>query len=170
MGSFGGFAHEVFELGEDLLDRIEIGAVRRQEEEPRADAADCGANRRFLVARQIVHDDDVARRQGRHEALLDVIGEGLSVDRLVEHARRIDPVASQRGEEGHRAPVAIRNLGMEPPPARCPAAQGSHVRLGPSLVDEDEALGIKAALILLPLRATPGDPRPQLFGGQHAFF
>jgi hypothetical protein len=28
-----GFAHDVFELGEDLFDRVEIGAVGRQEEE-----------------------------------------------------------------------------------------------------------------------------------------
>jgi hypothetical protein len=29
---FGGFAQQRFELGEDLLDRIEIGTVGRQEE------------------------------------------------------------------------------------------------------------------------------------------
>lgn len=38
MGTLSGFAHQVLELGEDLLDRIEIGAVRRQEQEPGASA------------------------------------------------------------------------------------------------------------------------------------
>jgi len=46
-GPLGGFAHSVFELGEDLLDRIEIGAVGRQEEHPRADRA------RLLAFKQI---------------------------------------------------------------------------------------------------------------------
>jgi len=39
-GAFGGFAHEVLELGEDLLDGIEIGAVGRQEHKARACAPD----------------------------------------------------------------------------------------------------------------------------------
>ena len=50
MGAFGGFAHEVFELCEDLLDRIEIGAVWRQEQELGANAADRLADRGPFVA------------------------------------------------------------------------------------------------------------------------
>jgi len=44
----------VFELGEDLLDRIEIGAVWWQEEEFGADAADGLANGLSFVAAEIV--------------------------------------------------------------------------------------------------------------------
>jgi hypothetical protein len=44
----------VFELGEDLLDRVEIGTVWRQEEEFGADAADGLANGLSLVAAEIV--------------------------------------------------------------------------------------------------------------------
>ena len=170
MGPLGGFSHQVFELGEDLLDRVEVGAVWRQEQEPRDDAADRLSNGRPFMAAEIVHDDDVAGRERRHEALLDIIGEALAVDRLVEHAWRVDAVVAERGEEGHRAPVAIRNLGMEALADRCPATQRSHVRFGPCLVDEDQAGRIKPALILLPLLAPPGDRGPELFGGQHAFF
>ena len=122
------------------------------------------------MARQIVHDHDVASRERRHEVLLDVIGEAVAVDRLVEHARGIDPVAAQCREEGHRAPVTVRHLGMKTLTLGCPAAQRSHVGLCPSLVDEDEAPWIKPTLILLPLLAPPCDPRAELFGGQHAFF
>ena len=39
-GSFGGLSHQVLELGEDLLDRVEVGAVGRQEQEPGAHRAD----------------------------------------------------------------------------------------------------------------------------------
>jgi hypothetical protein len=31
-GSFGCFSQQMFELGEDLFDRVEIGAIGRQEE------------------------------------------------------------------------------------------------------------------------------------------
>ncbi len=104
------------------------------------------------------------------EALLDIVGKAMAVDRLIEHARGVDPVAAECRKEGHRAPVAIGHLGMEPLPLGSPSPQWSHVGFGPGFVDEDEALGIKTILILLPLCPAPPDPRAKLFGGQYAFF
>ena len=46
--SFGGFAQQVLELGKDLLDRVQVGAVGRQEQEPGTDAADRGTDGGFL--------------------------------------------------------------------------------------------------------------------------
>lgn len=170
MGPFCGFAHQVLELGEDLLDRIEVGAIWRQEQELGASAADCLADSGPFVTAEIVHDDDVAGRERRHEELLDIIGEALAVDRLVEHARRVDPVAAERREEGHRTPMAVRHFGMEPLTDGCPSAQRCHVGLRPGFVDEDEPGRIKPALILLPLLAPSRDLWPELLGGQNAFF
>lgn len=170
MGSLGGLAHEVLELGEDLLDWVEVGAIGRQEQELGTGAADRLANGGPFVAGEVIHDDDIAGRERRHEALLDIVGEALAVDRLVEHARRVDPVVAKRREEGHGAPVAIGHLGVKAFAAWRPAAQRSHVGLCPGLVDEDEPGRIKPALVLLPLLAPPGDLRPELLGGQHAFF
>jgi hypothetical protein len=45
-----------------------------------------------------------------------------------------------------------------------------HVGLGPGLVDEDQASRIKPALVLLPLRPSPGDIGPILLAGAQAFF
>ncbi len=67
-----GLSHEVFELGEDLFDRVEVGAVGRQEEQMGASGSDGGAGGLALVAAEVVEDDDVARREGRGEDLLDV--------------------------------------------------------------------------------------------------
>ena len=170
MSSLCGFAHEVFELGEDLLDRVQIGAIGWQEQQSSADAADCATDGGPLVTGEVVHDDDVASRERRDEALLDIIEEAIAVDGLIQHARRVDPVAPQGGEEGHGFPVAVRRFGMEPLALGCPAPQGSHVGLCPGFVNEDKPGRIKPSLILLPLFAPPGDLWPELFGGQYAFF
>lgn len=164
------FAQKRFELGEDLFDRVEIGTVGREEQQPRALGPDRGPDGRPLVAGEVVHDDDVARPQRRAELLLDPCGEGRCVDRLIEDVGRIDPVAAQRGNEGHRLPVAVRDFGVEPLADRRPPTQRRHVRLGPGLIDEDEPPRIRPALELPPLLAPPDDLRPQLLGGKNAFF
>jgi hypothetical protein len=160
----------MFELGKDLLDGVQIGAVGRQEQEACTDASDGASNRWPLVAGEVVHDDDIARREGWDEALLDIIEEAVAVDRLVHDARCVDPVAAQGGKEGHGFPVAIRCFGVEPLALGCPATQRSHVGLRPSFINEDEPCRIKSSLILLPLRTSPRDLWPELFGGKNAFF
>ena len=51
--------HPVLDLGECLLDRIEIGRIRGQIPEPRPGGADELADGNRLVGPEIVHDDDV---------------------------------------------------------------------------------------------------------------
>ena len=63
---------EMLELGEDLLDRVEIGAVGRQKDEVRAFGSNDGAGGFALVAAEVVQDDDIARQEGWGEDLLDV--------------------------------------------------------------------------------------------------
>jgi hypothetical protein len=50
----------VLELGEELFDRIEVGRVFRQKQQPCAGGADRLAHRLALVAAEVVEDDDVA--------------------------------------------------------------------------------------------------------------
>jgi hypothetical protein len=59
-GPLGRFSQQVRELCEDLFDRIEIGAVGRQEENARP-----GAHGASLVTAEIVEDDDIARLERR---------------------------------------------------------------------------------------------------------
>ena len=77
---------------------------------------------------------------------------------------------AQGGKEGHRFPVTVRHLRVEPLTLGCPATQRGHVGFGPGLVDEHETLGIKPPLILLPLSAPPCHFGSKLLGGQYAFF
>jgi hypothetical protein len=87
-------------LGEDLLDRIEIGRVFRQEYKARPDVADRLPHRFSLVRAEIIEDHDVARLEGRDEKLLDIGAKALAIDRSVEQAGRIRSAFS----EGPRSP------------------------------------------------------------------
>lgn len=169
-GSFCGFSEQVFQLGEDLLDRIEVWAVGRQEQQVRASGPDRVPNSGFFVTGQVVEDDDVTGRERGAELLLDPLGKTGAIDRLIEDERCVDPVAAQGGDEGHRLPVTIGHLCLKPLTFGGPTPQRGHVGLGPGLIDEHEAGRIRPPLILLPLLAPPGDLRPQLFGGKNAFF
>ena len=63
-GALGGLAEQGLELGEDLLDGIEVGAVGRQEDQMCAGLSQGLSHGLALVAAQVVHDDDVAGREG----------------------------------------------------------------------------------------------------------
>jgi hypothetical protein len=57
----------------------------------------------------LVHDDDIAGPEGRHERLGEVGEEAFTMDQAVEDARCGVAVVSQGGEEGQRPPVAMRH-------------------------------------------------------------
>ena len=60
-GSLGGFAHQVFELRENLFLRVQLRGVGRQEHKPGARSPDRRSNGFALVAPEVVKDDDIAR-------------------------------------------------------------------------------------------------------------
>ena len=160
----------MFQLGEDLLDRVEIGAIGREKEEPCAGSPDRGASGLAFVAAQIVENDDVAWLQRGDEDLLDIEAEQLAVDRTIDDPWCVDSVVAQGGEEGHRLPMAAGHLGLKPLSTQTPSAQRRHVGLGPGLIDEDEPPRIDLALIGLPARPLAGDVRPVLLAWQNGFF
>jgi hypothetical protein len=103
-------AGHTFELGEDLLDGVEVGRVFRQEDEAGSDIPDRLAHRLSPVGAEIVEDHDVARLQRRDEELFDIGVEALAVDGPVEQAGRVDAVVAQGGEESRGLPLALRDL------------------------------------------------------------
>ena len=107
-GSGCGFAQQRLELGEELLDGVEIGTIGRQVKQRGTGALDGGAHWLALVRAEIVHDDDVADRQGGDEELLDIGLERQPVDRAVDHAGGGDGITAQGGQEGAGLPMAMR--------------------------------------------------------------
>jgi hypothetical protein len=96
--------------------------------------------------------------------MLDPGAKALAVDRAVEHARRGDPVATRRGEEGGGLPVAVRHGGHQPLPTPGPAMAARHVGGRPGLVDQHQALRVQVRLSVAPDRPGRGDVRPLPLG------
>ena len=90
---------EAFELGEDLLDRIEIRRVFRQEEETRACGLDRVSHGFSFVRPQIVEHDDVVAFEGRCEELLDGGEKPLAVDLTETDAKHLIGIGRQPGGE-----------------------------------------------------------------------
>ena len=106
-----GFAQEGFHFGEGLFDRVEVGRVGGQEEELGFGGADRGAKGAALVAAEVVHDDNVARREDRDENLLDCPREGgglVDEDQSPSDRLRWSGLRSRSdvaGDWGHRLPA-----------------------------------------------------------------
>ena len=160
----------MFELGEELLDRVQIGRVFRQVEESGAGAADGTTHGVGLVRAEIVHDDDVAVPQGWDQNLLDVEKEGFAIDRPLDEPRGGDAIVAQSGHERQSLPAAVRHFGSDALTARRPAPQRRHIGFGPGLIDEHQPSGIDPILILGPLRPPPGNIGTILLGGNQRLF
>ena len=62
--AFSGLSQSVFELGEELLDGVQVRAVRWQDDQPCTDAPDELSDVFGFVAAEVVHGHDVAVSQG----------------------------------------------------------------------------------------------------------
>jgi len=122
------------------------------------------------VTAKIVHDDDIARYERRHEDLLDISQEACAVDRPIDNARCIDPIGTQRRQESERSPTAKGRFGEETLTLGAASVAPRHVGLGPSLVDEDKPRRIEFMLMRLPALTPPFDVGAILFGCVQAFF
>lgn len=165
-----GVSHPVLDLGEGLLNRVEVWGVRRQEPEPGAGRPDHCADGSRLVGTEIVHDDNVAGLERRHELLLDISPEALAVDRSVEDAWGRKFVAAQRPDEGQRAPVAVRSKAAQTLALRSPAVVRRHVGLDPCLINEDQSGRVKARLKGTPTSSPAGNVGAGLLKGEQCFF
>src|SRR5690606_26789944 len=105
--------HPMLHLGEDLLDRVEIGRVGWEECELRTGSHNGVADSARAMTAEIVDNDDVTARQGRHEELLDISAEQSTIDRAVDDTRRDQCIDPQGGQKRQRLPAAIRSKALE---------------------------------------------------------
>lgn len=159
------FSQERLELGEGLLDWVQVRAIGGQEEQLRARRPDCLSDSAALVAAEVVHHDDIAVAQGWYKKL-DHPGEKAGrVDRAVKHARRDHSVTPQTRDKSQRLPMPVRNFGDQALPHGATAMQAGHVCLGPGLIDKNQPGTIDFALMLFPQMTPTRDTRPILLTG-----
>src|SRR5678810_226604 len=101
---------QLFEFGEGHLDRIEIRAVGRQEQEARAGVGDEALRLFVLMARQVVEDHRVTLAQNGDEDLRDIGEETLGVDRPLEHEGRNQSPAGEASKKRRCLPMPVRRM------------------------------------------------------------
>src|SRR3954470_23239644 len=106
-GAFADLSEQRLEFGEGLLDRIEVGAVGWQVEQPGLAAFDGLLNAGDLVAGQIIHDDNIARPQRRGENLFDISPEDVTVHGAIEDIRGGDAGGAQTGDKSGGFAVTV---------------------------------------------------------------
>jgi len=163
-------SQECLELGERLLDRVQVGTVGRQIEQLGASRPDRSPYGSVLMAAEIVHHHDVAWPQDWDQKLHHPGEETLGVDGAVEDARRGDAITSQPGHKGERLALAVGHFGDQALTSGAAAMQAGHVRLRPGLINEDQTGRTNLALPLLPLPPPPRDVSAVLLAGAQAFF
>jgi hypothetical protein len=104
------FRTRCFELGEELLDGVQVRAVGWQEEHVGSRVPDGAPCRLAFVAAEIVEDHDIAFGKGRSEYLLDEEGEEFPVDGAINDPWSINAIDPQGCDEGEcLLPVTVRN-------------------------------------------------------------
>ncbi len=159
-----------FQLRKGMLDRIEVGTVFRQKPETGPAVLNRSADRRTLVTRQVVHDDDIAGGQRRDEDLLDVSEEARAVDRAIEDGGRGEARHAERGEKRRRMPAAIgRVVGdartVEPPPIAT-----HEIRAHATFIEKHEPRRVERRGGGVPGSAGERDVSAIVFGRAYRFF
>ena len=145
-GARGGLAQERLELGEQLLDRVQIGAVGGQVEERGAGRGDRLADAIDPVRGQVVEHHDIARLERGRQELLHIGAEGDAGHWPVQHQRCDDAALPEPSDEGRGAPVAMRHGRNQTPTRRATALAPGHVGGGACLVEKDEPRRIHEVL------------------------
>jgi len=161
---------EGFQLRKRKFDRIQVGAVRRQELEPRAPLFHGRTDLRLFVGRQVVEHDHVPGLERGREDLLDVGEERRIVDRPIKHGRGIEPAEAQAHDNGVRLPMTARCVIAQPGPARAAPIPAQQIGRDAALIQKDVLAHVPQGLHPRPLPARSGDIRPALFVGVYRFF
>jgi hypothetical protein len=163
-------AQERFQFGEGQFDRIEIGAVGREEPNGRAHLLDRGPHRGLLVDHEVVEHDDIARSQRGHQHLFHIGEETRIVEGPIEHRGGAEPLEPERGDHRVRLPMTAGGVIMEPGAARAPAIATEQIRRHAAFIEKHVLPHIAERLPLAPVATVSRDVGPALFVGVYGFF
>src|SRR5438445_12867767 len=138
--SFGGGSDQPFQLGEGVLDGVEVRTVRGQVQVIDAATRQGGLNRRRLVRGEVVEDEQVAGASLLGQHLLDVGRERGGVHGAIEDHWCDESLGRESTDEGRRFPVAVRHGGDQALTAWGVAVETGHVGGNPGFVQENQSL------------------------------
>lgn len=98
-----------FILDEDVLDRIEVRAVRRQEQQASTDSLDHVPGRGAFVGGEVVEDHDVSCRQAWSQYLPGIGREPFPCHWPVQRHWRRHARQTQPANEGRCVPMPVRH-------------------------------------------------------------
>ena len=165
-----GLAQDRLQLRKRQRNRIEVRTVFRQKPELRADGFDRSSHRGALVTREVVHDDDVARRERWRQDLLDVGQKTGAVDRAIKHGWRGEACHAQRPEKRRGVPAAIRRVVGDPGAGQPTAIAANPIGPHTTLIEKHEARGIERRRRGAPDRAGAADVSAIVFRRVYRFF
>jgi hypothetical protein len=151
------------QLGEELLDRVEVGAVGRQIEKTGASCRDRLFDASHLVRGEIVHNDHTGLKR-RRKRLLDIGAECGAGHWTIEDQRRDNAALPQSGDEGGGSPMPVRHRSNHPLAAPAAAVQAGSSWSSAGLVEKDEPGRIHIALPNPPAVSSLGDVGTILLG------
>ena len=163
-------SEERLELGERLFDRIEVGTVRRQKPDLRADGLNRGADLRLFVHHEVIEDDDIARSERRCQDVFHVGEKADIVDRAIEDRRGADPVDRQRGDPRRRLSMTTRGVVVQPGAPGTATIAAQKIGGDAALIHKDILAGVVQRQRVTPRAALRGDVSPSLFVGVDGFF
>lgn len=120
-------AEERLQFGKRELDRVEVGAIGRQESDAGADGFDRGPDGGLFMRCQIVEHDHVAASERRHEDLFDIGQKRLVVDGPIEDGGRAETVDAQGRNHRRRLPMTAGRVIVEARAARTPTVATQEV-------------------------------------------
>ena len=103
------------------------------------------------MARQIVHDHDIAGPKFGYEDLGDIGFEPVAVDWPIEHHRCDHAAHAQASDQRGGFAMAVREAHTQTFAFLAAAMTAGHVGGGPRFIDEDQAFGFQIELAVEPV-------------------
>ena len=169
-GSFGGFAEEGLEFGEELFDEVPIGRRGRQIESPGASRGDGLPDPVHLVAAEVVEEGDVSGLECGAEELLDPGQEQLPIHGPVDDHGSGQSMVAQASDKGRGLPIAKGRRSDASTALGGTAVAARHVGRGPGFIDKDQLFDIHRRLRFTPCASCGLHVLALLRAGVQGFF
>ena len=161
---------ERLELGKDLLDRVEVGAVGREIEQPHPGIFEALADACDLVSGKIVDHHDAAGLHLWDQPFFEPLLEDFSGHRARDQHRGEDAVMLEACHEGLCHPVPMRGLTQQFLALPAPAMRPHHAGCRAGFIDEHKAREVETGLGCRPELTRQGNVRPVLLARKYRFF